>query len=116
MAVRGGGVKAAEPPVVVNVNVALLPGVTDDGETEQFMPCAVGEEQLSVMSPPNPACRTVVSVRVVDPPAGTGGMVAGEISNRKSGSVALSCTAIALSSAVDTKSAKLSLLKSAAIR
>lgn len=110
------GVRAADPPVVVNVSVARLPGVTEGEENEQFIPCAVGEEQLSMMSSLNPACETAVSVRVADSPACTGGTLAGETSNKKSGGVALSCTAIVLLSAVDTRSAKSSPVKSAAIR
>ena len=109
-------VRAAGAPVVVNVSVARLPVVTEGIEKEQFIPCAVGEEQLSVTSPLNPACETAVSVRVADPPACTGGTLAGETSNKKSGGVALSCTAIVLLSAVDTRSTKSSPLKSAAIR
>ena len=101
-----GGVRAAEGPAVLTVGVALPRGASEDGETEQLMPKVVGEEQLSVMSAPNPACGTAVSVRVADSPACTGGMLAGETSNEKSGGVALSCTAIVLSSAVVTKSAR----------
>src|SRR4051812_2045777 len=99
-------IRASGPPVVVSVSVARLPGVTEGEEKEQFIPCAMGEEQLSVTSSLNPACETAVSVRVAVSPACTGGKLTGETSNKKSGGVALSCTVIVLLSAVDTRSTK----------
>ena len=45
------GVRAADPPVVVSVSMARLPGVTEGEEKEQFIPCAVGEKQPSVSRP-----------------------------------------------------------------
>ena len=83
--IPSGELKAPEGPSVVTISVELLPGIAARGDREQFTPWATGAEHASATELVKPFCALIATVKLVEAPGDTVGVIEGVIASVKSG-------------------------------